>query len=92
LAVIAAGIPLSGCASDSVFPAVHDMPAARSETKLTPEQIKQATDDLISDRDRTEAQASPPATTGSTAQRKPTAPAQATAQPASSGISAYAKQ
>jgi hypothetical protein len=90
--VVAAAVLLSGCASDTTFPAVHDMPAARSETKLTPDQIKQATDDLISDRDRTEAQAStPPATTGSVAQRKP-APAHPAAQPASSGISAYAKQ
>ena len=89
--VIAAAVLLSGCASDTTFPAVHDMPAARSESKLTPEQIKQATDDLISDRDRTEAQATTPATTGSVAQRKP-APARSTAQPASSGISAYAKQ
>ena len=48
---------LSGCASDNSFPAVHDMPAARSETKLTPDQVKQATDDLISDRDRIEAKA-----------------------------------
>jgi hypothetical protein len=91
LAVIAAAVLLSGCASDSTFPAVHDMPAARSETKLTPDQIKQATDDLISDRDRTEAQANTPATTGSIAQRKP-APARSAAQPASSNISAYAKQ
>jgi hypothetical protein len=93
LAVIAAAILLSGCASESAFPAVHDMPAARSETKLTPDQIKQATDDLISERDRTEAQAGTPATTGSAAQPKP-APAQSAAQPqpASSGISAYAKQ
>jgi hypothetical protein len=89
--MIAAAILLSGCASESAFPAVHDMPAARSETKLTPDQIKQATDDLISQRDRTEAQASTPATTGSIAQRKP-APAHSAAQPASSGISAYAKQ
>jgi hypothetical protein len=92
VAVIAAAVLLSGCASDTTFPAVHDIPAARSESKLTPEQIKQATDDLISDRDRTEAQATTtPATTGSIAQRKP-APARSTAQPASSGISAYAKQ
>ena len=82
------------------------MPAARSESKLTPEQIKQATDDLISDRDRTEAQATTPATTGSTTQRKPAATqrkptaaqrkpeaAQSAARPAaSSDISASAKQ
>jgi hypothetical protein len=43
--------------NDNAFPAVHDMPAARSETKLTPDQVKQATDDLISDRDRIEAKA-----------------------------------
>ena len=53
----AAAILLSGCTSDNAFPAVHDMPAARSETKLTPDQVKQATDDLISDRDRIEAKA-----------------------------------
>ena len=92
VALIAAAVLLSGCASDSTFPAVHDMPAARSETKLTPDQIKQATDDLITERDRTEAQAATPATTGSIAQRKPAAPAQSASQPASSGISAYAKQ
>jgi hypothetical protein len=92
LAVIAAAILLSGCASESVFPAVHDMPAARSETKLTPDQIKQATDDLISDRDRTEAQAGAPATTGSVAPKKSTASAQPAAQPAPTDISAYAKQ
>src|SRR3974390_419375 len=91
VALITAAVVLSGCASDTTFPAVHDMPAARSESKLTPEQIKQATDDLISDRDRTEAKATTPATTGSIAQRKP-APARAAAQPASTDISAYAKQ
>jgi hypothetical protein len=57
LVTVAAAILLSGCASDNAFPAVHDMPAARSETKLTPDQVKQATDDLISDRDRIEAKA-----------------------------------
>ena len=29
------------------FPAVHDMPAPRADTPLTPDQVKQATDDLI---------------------------------------------
>ena len=74
------------------------MPAARSESKLTPDQIKQATDELISERDRTE-QGGTPATTGSTTQRKPPAAqrkppaAQSAARPAaSSDISASAKQ
>ena len=98
VAVIAAAVLLSGCASDTTFPAVHDMPAARSESKLTPDQIKQATDELISERDRTE-QGGTPATTGSTTQRKPPAAqrkppaAQSAARPAaSSDISASAKQ
>ena len=80
------------------------MPAARSESKLTPDQIKQATDELISERDRTEQVT--PATTGPTTQRKPAATqrkpaaaqrkpaaAQSAARPAaSSDISASAKQ
>ena len=84
LAVVSAAVLLSGCSSDSAFPAVHDMPAARTEMKLTPDQVKQATDDLISDRDRTEAKAgaaSPvatnaPATTGSIPQKKSATSAQ----------------
>ena len=101
LGVAAAAVLLSGCSSDSAFPAVHDMPAARTEMKLTPDQVKQATDDLISDRDRTEAKAgsaqpvaatNAPATTGSIPQKKSAASAQPAAQQSSSGISAYAKQ
>ena len=42
---------LSGCAVDAGFPAVHDMPAPRADTTLTPDQVKQATDSLISERD-----------------------------------------
>ena len=100
-ALAVAAVLLSGCSSDSAFPAVHDMPAARTETKLTPDEVKQATDDLISDRDRTEAKAgaaqpvaaaNAPATTGSIPQKKSAASAQPPAQQSSSGISAYAKQ
>jgi hypothetical protein len=52
LVVSAAAILLSGCSFDGGFPAVHDMPAARTETLLTPEELQQSTDNLISDRDR----------------------------------------
>ena len=90
-AAVAAAFLLSGCSSDGAFPAVHDMPAARTETKLTPDQIKQATDDLISQRDKTEANAQP-ATTGSIPPKKSAASAQPAAQQSSSGINAYAKQ
>ncbi len=40
---------LAGC-SEAGFPAVHDMPLPRADTTLTPDQVKQATDDLISER------------------------------------------
>ena len=74
------------------------MPAARTEMKLTPDQVKQATDDLITDRDRTEAKAGaaqPVAATHAPAtipQKKSAASAPPAAQQSSSGISAYAKQ
>ena len=96
---------LSAC-SEVGFPAVHDMPAPRADTPLTPDQVKQATDDLISERDRlsSETQANgQPSATGSTAgnaapgsQNKSSSAAQpAAAQPAASGATvtagAYAK-
>ncbi len=91
---------VSGC-SEVVFPAVHDMPAARTDATLTPDQVKQATDDLISERNHlsTEAQGNvqpiavtnAPATTGSLPKKKSVSSVQpAVAQPAS-GASAYAK-
>jgi hypothetical protein len=64
------------------------MPAARTDMKQTPDQVKQATDDLISKRNRTEARAhtmqpvwatNAPAT-GSTSQKKSAASAQPAAQ------------
>jgi len=102
LAVILAGMTLSGCSSDGVFPAVHDMPAARTETTLTPDEVNQATKDLLYERDRTEAQgqtqAQTPtqpqtaATTGSGSSKKQGAPVQPVAQQPPISISAYAKQ
>jgi hypothetical protein len=102
LVAFSAAVALSGCASDTAFPAVHDMPAARTETKLTPDEVKQATDALISDRDRAEAQAQTPAppppapaTTGSIPAKKKQATAAAQQQQTQQSpvsISAYAKQ
>jgi hypothetical protein len=50
--VMAAAVALfvAGC-SDVIFPAVHDMPGPRADTPLTPEQVKQATDNLICERE-----------------------------------------
>jgi hypothetical protein len=88
-AVIGA-LTLAGCAVETGFPAVHDMPTPRAETTLTPDQIKEATDSLISQREHlsTEAQGSPqpvqtaatPAPPATAAQQKrPATPAKATA-------------
>jgi hypothetical protein len=107
LAAILAGMTLSGCSSDGVFPAVHDMPAARTETKLTPDEVTQATNDLLYERDRTEAQGqtqgqtpgqpqtatTTATTTGSGSSKKHVAPTtQSQAQQPPISISAYAKQ
>jgi len=59
-AVVMAGLLLSGCSSPTPgFPAVHDMPPPRADTTLSPDEIKKATDDLLTDREHlsTEAQA-----------------------------------
>jgi len=86
---------VSGC-SEVSFPAVHDVPAPRAETALTPDQVKQATDNLICEREHLTnvAQAGTPAAT--TSAKPPSAP-QIPCQPppATTGAivpaSAYAK-
>jgi hypothetical protein len=71
---------VAGC-SEIGFPAVHDMPAPRADTPLTPDQVKQATDDLISQRDH---QPQPAATAANAAAPAPQkASLQRTAAPAS---------
>ena len=78
---------VSGC-SEALFPAVHDMPAPRADTPLTPDQVKQATDALTSERDHlnTQIQANgQPGTTASVAgaaQQKPPSSTQPAAAPA----------
>ncbi len=73
---------VSGCTEGALFPAVHDMPAPRADTPLTPDQVKQATDALASERDHLTTQALPngqPGTAGSAAaaaQQKPPSSAQ----------------
>jgi hypothetical protein len=58
LAVAGTMLLVAGCSTDQGFPAIHDMPAARTETTLTPDQVKEATQSLVSERDHlnTEAQ------------------------------------
>jgi len=49
-------LAVSGCSPGvdypSIFPAVHDMPPPRTEAPLDAQQVQQATEDLISDRNR----------------------------------------
>jgi outer membrane murein-binding lipoprotein Lpp len=73
---IAAAVALlvSGC-SELGVPAVHDMPAPRSDTTLTPDQVRAATDDLITERDHlsTEAQQTTGQINAANPQQKPSA-------------------
>ena len=98
---------LAGCAVEAGFPAVHDMPAPRAETTMTPDQVKEATNSLISQRQQLQTSAQPPqpaqaaeavAPAPATPARKK--PALATAKPApastddatgATAIGAYAK-
>jgi len=51
----AAFLLIAGCSSSSgpgLFPAVLDRPAQREDTPLSPDQVKQATDNLIAERNR----------------------------------------
>jgi hypothetical protein len=80
------------------------MPAARTETTLSPAEVKAATDNLVYEREHLniEAQspanpqpvaaANAPATTGSVPPKKSAASAQPQAQQPASGVNAYAKQ
>jgi hypothetical protein len=56
-----AGLVLAACSPGadypSLFPSVHDIPAPRTDTPLDSNQVQQATEDLISARDRLSAEA-----------------------------------
>jgi hypothetical protein len=64
---------VAACSPGADYPAILDRPAPRADQPMNPDQVKQATDALISDRNRLSAdaqasqqQAGTPATTGST--------------------------
>jgi hypothetical protein len=62
----AAALLLSGCSPEVGLPAVHDMPPPRAEAPLTPDQIRQATEQLANEREhlstatQSSSQANPP--------------------------------
>ena len=55
----AAAMLLSGCSPEVGLPAVHDMPPPRAEAPLSPDQVKQATDQLANERDHLSTAAQP---------------------------------
>ena len=76
VAGLALGAALAACSPGADYPAVLDKPEPRADQPMNPDQVRQATDALISDRNRlsSDAQASQqasqqagaPAATGST--------------------------
>jgi hypothetical protein len=97
LAVGGCALLAAACSStDPLYPAVHDMPAARSETTLSPDQVKQATDNLVYEREHLNIEAqsgtnpqpvaatNASTTTGSVPQKKSTASGQPAAQSSAS--------
>jgi cell division septation protein DedD len=90
LAVAAAAyLVLASCSPGadypSLFPAVHERSSVRSDTPLDPNQVQQATEDLISARDRlsAEAQSGQGKTSTKPASTKPALAKPAAAKPAS---------
>ena len=75
-AAVIATVALAGCSPGmdypSLFPAVHDMPPPRTDTTMDADQIQQATETLISERNRLSAEAQ------AAAQDKTKAPASST--------------
>jgi hypothetical protein len=64
---------VAACSPGADYPVILDRPAPRADQPMNPDQVKQATDALISDRNRLSAanpqasqQTGAPATTGST--------------------------
>jgi hypothetical protein len=57
LAICASGLLVSACSSNPGYPAVLENPTPRGEATMSQDQIKQATDALISDRNELSAQA-----------------------------------
>lgn len=103
MAAVAAAMALAGCSPGvdypSLFPAVHDMPPPRAETTMNADQIQQATEALISERDRLSAEAqgaaqgksqskSPPAAAAAAPPKKPAVPAAQSASAATTTAAA----
>lgn len=84
-------LPAAGCSPvsyPSMFPAVEQTPPPRSDTPMDANQVQQATEALISDRDRLNGQSGTPPAAAKTPAATPVqiaAPAAAPANPPASG-------
>jgi hypothetical protein len=58
-AIGAAAALLAACSPDAEFPSVLDNPQPRADKPMTPDQVKEVTNSLISDRDHLSADAQP---------------------------------
>jgi hypothetical protein len=83
---------MSGCSPGadypSIFPAVHDAPPPRADTPMDANQVQQATEDLITDRNRlsAEAQGAAPSVGGTVpAAKRPPAAADSGTAPTAGG-------
>ncbi len=84
-AVLIAGCSSSSPSAPSLFPAVLDTPPPREDTPLSPEQVKQAMDNLTAERNRLCAEATANGTPNATAANCGTANAATTGSTSTAG-------
>jgi hypothetical protein len=72
---------VASCSPGADYPSILDKPAPRAEQTMNPDQVKQATDALISDRSRLSAGAQPPQQTSAPAVTGSTRPAGSAPKP-----------
>ncbi len=79
--VVLAALALSACSPAAEFPAVLDRPEPRADKPMTPDEVKEVTNSLISDRDHLTAEtqsAAPTTAQASTPAGRHTVPAKST--------------
>jgi hypothetical protein len=89
VAIGAAAVLLAACSPGAEFPSVLDSPQPRADKPMSPDQVKEVTNSLISDRDHLSAEAQPPAAQASApAGRRAAPPPDATGSTQSAGVAA----
>jgi hypothetical protein len=86
---IGATVLLGACSPGAEFPSVLDSPQPRADKPMSPDQVKEVTNSLISDRDHLSAGAQPAAQASAPAGRRAAAsPPDATGSTQSAGVAA----